>query len=221
MGPRSVYRTSRYLIDQVLSARLKTRSEPMKQYITRTRQEANREFNRQVADVYRQAGQPDVRENVKRLGRLRIARPNGDELGDVDVLVVDRKNKVLLAVEVKDFEFARTPFELSNEIEKLLGDTGSAAAHHHERLTFMRGQLPRILNELSLDGAPRSWQVQGLIVTSNDLMAAHYPVVERARRRLRIIDYEALTATDGRSLTARSKVDRSTRADRRKRRRRG
>lgn len=127
-GPRSVYRSSRYLLDQILSARLKAHSHEMQRYIVTVRRDANAEFNHQVADLYRRAGYTDVRENVKRIGRIRLARPNGQDIGDIDVFVIDLHNKVLLAVEVKDFEFARTPVELGNELPRLSW-TATLTAH--------------------------------------------------------------------------------------------
>lgn len=218
-GPRAVYRAGRYLLDQVLSARLKTRSDRMRGYVTATRQAANADFNHDVASFYRSSGFEDVRENVMRIGKLRLARPNGDAIGDIDVLVTDRAKKVLLAVEVKDFGFARTPFELSNEIEKLLEGPHSAAHHHEERLTFLRANLQEVVAELNLPGEASEWQVLGLIVTSNDLMAAHFPKVEALRKRLSIVSFEDLVAQPADELTARRRPQ-TRRASRRRNRKR-
>jgi hypothetical protein len=120
---------------------------------------------------------------------------------------------------VKDFEFARTPVELGNELEKLLGGGDSAVAHHQERLAFLRTNLARITVELRLEGSYQDWQVHGLVVTSADLMAAHFPLVGESNKRLKIISYEALSAIDPRLLTTRTGVNRSTRTDRRRKRR--
>lgn len=219
-GPRSVYRSSRYLLDQMMSARLKANSTAMKHYVAAVRREANDDFNHQVANLYRQAGCDEVRENVKRFGSIRLQRANGEDIGDIDVLVVDRTNKVLVLVEVKDFEFARTPFELSNELEKLLGEDDSATSHHQERVTFVKANLARVLVELGIGDRAADWQVHGLVVTSADLMGAHFRQATRRKPGLKIVSFEDLSATDPRSLTARTRVNPSTRRDRRRRRRR-
>lgn len=163
-----------------------------------------------------------VRENVKRIGNLKLARKNGDAIGDIDVLVIDRARKVLLAVEVKDFEFARTPFELSNEITKLLDGPNLAAHHHMERLAFLKANLNRVVTELDLPGAAPEWHVQGQIVTSSDLMAAQFPMVSIVGRSLRIVSFQELIARSSHELIARKRPHRSSRAGhgRRKRRRR-
>jgi len=219
-GPRSVFRAGRYLIDQILSARLKTQSDRMRKYVTATRRSANDDFAHEVASFYRSRGFEDVRENVQRLGKLKLARPNGDAIGDIDVLVIHRTTKVLKAVEVKDFEFARTPFELSNEITKLLEGPDSAAHHHEERLSFLRTNLHRVVAELSLPGEPKEWQVLGEIVTSNDLMAAHFPVVETLGKHLRIISFQDLSARPSEELAARRKSQRPREGRRRGRKHR-
>lgn len=219
-GPRSVLRAGHYLLNQVLSARLDAVSDDMKRYITATRQLANRDFNRQVADLFRSEADLDVRENVKKVGRLRFARDNGQLIGDIDVLVIDRSHKVLLAVEAKDFEFARTPLELSNEVAKLLDGEGSALHHHLERLDFLRRQLSGVVRELGLPGRHGEWQVQGLIVTSHDLLAARFHQASREKGGGKVIPYADLAQSEPLALVRRRDPTRNTRADRRRRRRR-
>ncbi len=201
-GPRAMWQARRYLFDLVASARLKASSDPMRRFIGRYRQEASDGFNHEVAEVYRSVGHVDVREQVKRFGTLRLTRANGEDIGDVDVLVVDRRQRVLLLVEVKDFAVARTPAELQHEVKKLFGDTVS---HHDERLAFVRMRLQQILHELGISGNPRGWQVQGAIVTSSDLMATHLPTVTYGRLEHRLLSIRQLRETDPtRLLTHRS-----------------
>jgi hypothetical protein len=222
-GPRAVWQANRYLLDLVTSARLKAESDLMRRFIGGFRQQASNEFNHEVAEVYRRAGHVDVREQVKRFGKLRLTRSNGQDIGDVDVLVVDRRQRVLLLVEVKDFAFARTPAELQHEVKKLFGDTVS---HHDERLAFVRSRLPQILRELGISGDPGEWQAQGAIVTSSDLMAMHLPSVVEGRMGHRLLSMRELRETDPFRLIARtpqrspSNEGKRQRSKRRKRRNR-
>jgi hypothetical protein len=192
----------------------------MREYVTAARKAATADFNHEVASFYRSSGFDDVRENVKRIGKLRLARANGEAIGDIDVLVIDRARKVLLAVEVKDFEFARTPFELSNEIGKLLVGPDSAAHHHEERLTFLRANLQLVVAEWNLPGEAKEWQVLGEIVTSSDLMAAHFPAVEALGKSLKIVSFEDLIARPPNELIRRRRPQAKRVSRRRNRRRR-
>jgi len=218
-GPRAVYRAGRSLLDLVLSARLRADSSSMKGYIASTRREGTSGFNREVAQFFREIGYDDVRENVVRFGPLRLRRPNGEEIGDIDVLVIDRSNKVLLLVEVKDFEFARTPVELSNEIEKLLDGPRSAAHHHEERMDFMKANLDGVLDDLGEPGPSDAWKVRGAIVTSADLFAAQFPMARGLGHGTRIVSFDTLQAQPVAELTGRSTRRRSSVQLKKKRRR--
>lgn len=219
-GPRAVYRSGRYLLDLVTSGRLKATSPVMKRYITSVRREGNDAFNRDVADFLRGLGYDDVRENVRKFGRFRLRRSNGEDLGDIDVLVLDRASMVLLAIEVKDFEFARTPIELSNEIDKLLEGPGSAAHHHGERLDALKANLGRALSELDLSAPPDRWQVRGLIVTSADLFAGQFPKAQSLAHGLKVMSYDSLRMKTQKELTGRSRSASRNRKRKKRRRRR-
>jgi hypothetical protein len=215
-GPRAVYRSNRYLFDLLHADRLVTRSRRMKEYVTSLRQEANERFQHQVASLYREVV-PDVREKVKRIGRLKLARASGDEIGDIDVLVIDDKQKVLVAVEVKDFELARTPAELSNEMKKLFDGPKSASHHHQERLEFLKSNRERVHSELKLAGSAKEWQIRGEIVTSHDLLAAQFPLVRSHARPLNIVHFDELVARAQSGRLVRRVPDSTARGKRRRR----
>lgn len=185
-GLRSVYRAGHYLLDLVHAGRFDARSPVMKRYVTRVRQEANLAFQRKVADLYRAVG-GDVCENVTRIGKLRLARSNGESIGDIDALVLDHRQKVMLAVEVKDFEFARTPVELRNEMRKVFVGEKSAVHHHGERLAFLKRNRAEVHAALGLSGRAREWQIQGQIVTSHDLLAAQFPTARTLAKQLKLL----------------------------------
>lgn len=189
-GARNAYRAGRYLLGQVLSARYPAKSKPMQELIGAITKQASDEFNDRVADAFTAAGFDDVRRHVKRVGKLRVQRSNGEDMGDIDVLVVARGRRVLLGVEVKDFETARTPFELRNEVDKFIDPDGSAFTHHAERLDFLRQNLARVLGELLIEDEPSSWDVQGMLVTSADLLGTHYLDASRTSDSHRILSLD-------------------------------
>lgn len=68
-----------------------------------------------------------VKKNVKKdsNGR-RIANENGNDLGDIDVLALDMRNRNLYVIEVKNYQFSRNnPDEIANELKKM--------EEHHEK----------------------------------------------------------------------------------------
>jgi len=218
-GPRAVFNAGRQLLAVILSGRLRARSAPMKAYITEQRQAQNLEFNRSVADVYRAANRFVVLENVRKLGSLRLERRPGEDIGDVDVLVIDPSKKVAVAIETKDFELARTPPELRNEVDKLLEGDSSALAHHKERLAFLRAHVPELLQVIDSRVDPAGWQIQGLIATSSDLVGLHYASALKQARGIEFVTYDQLADRKIGKLVARTKQNPNTKRSKQKRRR--
>lgn len=178
------------------------------------------EFNKEIADLFRGAGFIEVYENITEIGRMRLQRANGEPIGDIDVLIIDRSKKVLLAIEVKDFEFARTPAELSNEKAKLLDGEDSAASHHGERLKFLTDELPHVLIELDVTESPVDWQVHGAIVTSVDLMATQFPDATKLTDGMKIISFDQLRGRRIQDFTNRVPTSSDSRGPKRVRRKR-
>jgi hypothetical protein len=92
--------------------------------ITTLRQRDDPRFNREIADLYREVPGLMVKERVENIGRLTIARPNGDKLGDVDVLVADPGRRVLEAVDTKNLAAGRTPMEIAPGAEAHVQERG-------------------------------------------------------------------------------------------------
>ncbi|HTE84777.1 MAG TPA: hypothetical protein VK821_08585, partial [Dehalococcoidia bacterium] len=168
-GSRNLFRAGQYLLDLCMTGRLKARSELMKRVITSMRQKDGEAFNDTVADLLNRPA-TIVKKRVRRIGSLRIARPNGEDLGDIDVLVVNKQTRRITAVETKDLEFARTPAELSNEVSKLAMGSHSTAHKHRDRMEWARGHIDEILRWLEIPSDARRWRVHGIIVTSRDLL---------------------------------------------------
>jgi hypothetical protein len=112
-----------------------------------------------------------VETRVKSLGGRRLSRPNGEDIGDIDVLVVCPSAKRILAIEVKDFSLARNPQEVASECERLFVGEKCAVAHHAERFEWIKENLEHVLTTLNARGPRGHWRIVPLIVTSQDLMS--------------------------------------------------
>lgn len=172
-GVRHLDRSGSYLLDAILSGRLKGTSAAMRTYLGTVRTEANEQFNDAVADAFERNSALIVKRRVKTFGPLRIQRTRAESLGDIDVLVIDQGRRKIVAVEAKDFEQARNPFELQREVKKLFDGKKSAAHHHSERLDWLRQNLSDVLAHLEIRQDRRRWQVEGLIVVSRDLLSPY------------------------------------------------
>lgn len=195
-GSRNLYQSGRYLLDLCLSGRLKAKSDEMRKFLGRVRGEQAEQFNDLVADHFEQLDEFTTRRRVKKVGSRRITRDDGQDLGDIDVLTAHANSRSLLAVETKDFEFARTPAELSNELNDLVRGPKSAVVRHLERIHWLEGNLADVLRWLEIPNGKEGWRVKGFIVVSRDLLSPHL----RSTLPMTTISYKKLSESDIKSL---------------------
>ena len=147
------------LVNLYKTGRLKASSKRMKTLLGSVRQAKNYDFEEKVAARFRARGFSDVRKRVRVINGRRLVSATDEDLGDIDVLVVDQSARELLVVEAKDFETARTPIEMSREMFKLRQD---AVRKNHRRAEWLR-------QNLDLFESPSSrqpWVVREIVVTS-------------------------------------------------------
>jgi hypothetical protein len=157
------------ILNLVFKGRLKARSSAMKNFISHVRSERSEEFNDEVAELFKQTESCIVRMRVKKIGSRPIEDVKGQPLGDIDVLAVYPRKRKILAVETKDFEMARTPFEFSNEADKLFSGNKSAVALHQRRIDWLQRHAKEVYEWLCPEQARGTWRVEGLIVISRRL----------------------------------------------------
>jgi hypothetical protein len=173
-GIRHLDGAAAYLVNLCFSGRLKSRSPEMKRVVGKLQHESGEVFNDKVADLYEEVRGFVVRRRVKKIGGVRLERSLGHTLGDIDVLAADPRRRLLLAIETKDMEVARTPAELANELSEtfLVGlPHASAVDRHLERVAWLRKHLRETLEWLKLDASRcRRWRVEPLLVVDRELM---------------------------------------------------
>jgi len=192
-GFRSIYRLGPYWLDNLLSGRLQGQAKTieMRQCISEARGRINNTFARSVAVLFQQFGM-ETRLSVKKFGKHRIADVDGQDLGDVDILAYDRTAKLILAVEAKDFEVARIPAEIANELQKLFEGKNakkSTVELHGRRIKWLRDNVAEVTEALGLDLGEKNWQVRGLVVTSDPLIT---PLV--ASSPVPVVPFDELTS---------------------------
>lgn len=172
-GFRTLYQLGPYWVDNLLSGRLQGRAETdeMIKLISRTRRRINDQFAQQVARKFDRLDFT-TRLSVKKFGKKRVADPDGNDIGDIDVLAFHEASSTIVAVEAKDFEIARTPVEIANEVEKLFTGKGgkrSTVELHSRRIDWLRDNIAIVATDLGLPAGTRV-TVLGAVVTSEPLL---------------------------------------------------
>lgn len=184
-GFRSIYRLGPNWVENILSGRLQARARTveMTQFISRTRGRINDQFAQQTARKLESLGFT-TRLMVKKIGNRRLVDPTGNEIGDIDILAIHEETNVIVAVEAKDFEIARTPAEIANEVEKIFGGRMGkrpTVELHSRRIEWLHENSSAIAIDLGFP-ANQPIKVLGAIVTSEPLITplmreSQFPVI--------------------------------------------
>lgn len=172
-GFRSIHNLVRFWVTTLLSGRFSSqvKTKEMKQLISKNRSQINDAFAREISSRLNHLG-IKTKKAIEKFGGCRIAGASKEKLGDIDILGVHEPSKTIVAIEAKDFEVARTPSELANEVGKLFGGKSkkkSTVEKHERRLEWLREHLDKVVAEFGIDDS-LGWKVRGFIVTSEQLV---------------------------------------------------
>jgi hypothetical protein len=129
-------------------------------------------FEAKVLDVARS----DLRLKARKIDKLngrRLARANGDPLGDIDVLVAEPRSQTLLNIDAKSGSAARTPREAYGELARfrVSGKGKTDADHLLERAKLIEEALPEALEQLGVESSADGWRVRSAIVLKSPPVA--------------------------------------------------
>lgn len=168
-GWRGAIAAGKYLTNLVVTGRLATTSREMATFKAQVTAKASDEFVDAVADIAAAEGLA-VHKKVDKFGPVHLAE-GGNTLGDVDVLAIDVRRKTLWALECKNLDFAKTPWELWSEVREFEDPKGGIFFKHGRRVTWMRAHMIDVLNGLGLTGS--GWRVEPVVVLRSDVIAVH------------------------------------------------
>ena len=104
---------------------------------------------------------------------IRIAE-NGNDLGDIDILVIDEKTNRIIVTEVKNFRYSRNPREIKIEYEKMFvnkRDEPCFATKHKKRTKWVEDHMSDVKKEFGLDD--RDWKVTSLFIANQPLISQY------------------------------------------------
>ena len=122
---------------------------------------------------------------VTSFANQRLQRSNAEDIGDIDVLVVDESSRTLLVIDAKAFVPNLTASEIAAELHDTFrpGRTGkrSSVDHLRERVAWVETNLRDVLNDLKLDDSD-NWVVDLMFVLDRELISPHFdqvPILDR------------------------------------------
>jgi hypothetical protein len=188
-GRRALVHASVYWIEQYRSGRLRA-SGKMAAAMNEQRNAKGRAFERQVASLLGEIGYASVKTRFRRVGDYDFRNIEGRNLGDIDVAGIHNVRRELLLLEAKDLEVARTPTELRNEVEQLVGPGNSAIRRLQERADWVASHLGIVLAAFGVTDII-GWSIRTAVVVNQPLLSEHLlnesiPVVALDRLTLHV-----------------------------------
>ena len=171
-GRRRLWQTASFWLEQYRTGRLQAKTKPMKAALNKIRSAKGASFELTVADRLRAVGLSGVRSRLSKIGRHDFRNIDGADLGDIDAIGVHERRRKIYVVEAKDFEVARTPAELANEIDNLLLSDKAAVKRLALRADWVRRHIPTTLTQLGITVQKGSWTVAPLVIVDERLLSA-------------------------------------------------
>lgn len=174
-GNRQLYHTLLFTYDIICDGRYKAISLEMKSYIGQIANNRGECFNNQVYEKINKFGCFIVRKMVKKINGVKIANESNQDLGDIDVLVINPKKRKIIVIETKDFSFAKSPYELNQQYSNIFCDKDKKLCHitrHKKRVDWIEKHVDDIIKDFSLE--PFHWKVEDALVVSEPIVSNEF-----------------------------------------------
>lgn len=170
-GNRHLHHMLRYTVDLIMEAKYKARGSKLKRLIGRLSDIRGNEFNTVVYKKLNSINGLIVRERLSKVNGKKIADAKGNVLGDIDVFyIVPDKHKIVVG-EVKDFSFAKNPYEMDQEYKRIFVDSDKPCymTKHKRRATWIRNHLEDVKAHFGLSDG--KWLVKTVMFVSEDIVS--------------------------------------------------
>jgi hypothetical protein len=168
-GVRNIIHMKKYIYQLIKEARLKTSSNVMKKLESDLANILGEKFNQEIAQIVSRLSNLEVFTEVKKINDRKIIDSDKNELGDIDVLAINRKSRKIFIIETKNFNYARNPFEISKELEKVFTGKKSFVKKHLKRFDWVENNFDDLKVEYHLDDG--NWKVIPMFIISEYLIA--------------------------------------------------
>jgi hypothetical protein len=154
-----------------MEGKYKARSPKFKKLIGKLSDIRGNEFN---SVVYQKLNSIDgliVRERLSKVNGKRITDENGNVLGDIDVFYIVPEKRKIVVGEVKDFSFAKSPYEMDQEYKRIFvdGEKPCYMTKHKLRVKWIQDHLEDVKKHFGLPNG--KWSVRPAMFVSDDIVS--------------------------------------------------
>lgn len=173
-GNRQLQHMWRYVFDLITEGKYKARKEKLTQLIGRISNKRGNDFNSAVYQKLSEIPDLIVQKNVTKINGKKIASEDGNVLGDIDVLYIIPKRRKIVVGEVKDFSFAKNPYEMDREYKKIFVDDKKPCfmTKHKRRVTWIENHIDDVIEHFHLSNG--KWSVRSAMFVSEEIISNLY-----------------------------------------------
>jgi len=171
-GNRQLFHMLKFNMDLIYEGKLKTRGKKFTALIGKISNKRGDDFNNQVYNKINEIGAFIVDKNLKKINHKNIADENGNTLGDIDVLYIIPKRRLIVLAEVKDFNFSKSPYEMDLEYQKMFVDKEGRkcfATKHKKRALWFKEHLEDVKMHYGLEGD--GWSIRDIFIVSEAIIS--------------------------------------------------
>lgn len=119
-GFRSLEDFKSYFFDKIYSGRFNGKSPDMKSFLRSLNNKNGEDFNNEVFNFLKlELKDVEVFKEIPIKPKAKLS--NIEDLGDLDILLIDKTNCKIVAIECKAINASKTPYEMSSEFKKFIG----------------------------------------------------------------------------------------------------
>ena len=174
-GNRQLYHSLRYTFDLITNGRFEAHTLKMKQLISKIANSIGDNFNYCVYERIKSAGFNIIDVKVKKINKLKIEDDNKNTLGDIDVLLINISKKKIVVMEVKDFAFSRTPYEINREYMSIFCDSDGKLCYiskHKRRVEWVKSHINDVIVQYNLPTG--KWKVSDALIVNEPIISDSY-----------------------------------------------
>lgn len=170
-GNRQLHHMLRYTIDLIMEGKYNARKPKLKKLIGKLSDIRGNEFN---SIVYQKLNSIDgliVQERLAKVNGKKIADEKGNILGDIDVFYIVPEKRKIVVGEVKDFSFAKSPYEMDQEYKRIFvdGEKPCYMTKHKRRVAWIQEHLEDVKKHFCLSDG--KWVVKPAMFVSDDIVS--------------------------------------------------
>ena len=167
VGYRTLINSVIFFLNLINEGKYHAHSKKMKDYISKKNNLKGKRFNDQVYNYLLSFDSLIVKKNVKKINKKHISDENNNFLGDIDVLYISKKHKIIGIIETKNFDMARNFYEISNEYKKMFDSNNSKSLYkkHKHRVNWIVNHIDDIIEEYKL---PKyKWKIKDMFIVDD------------------------------------------------------